>query len=190
VRDVAATEHGSMIDKTPASRFFVALKPDTAAATRLGQLATELARRCGGRPLAAGDLHLTLAFIGERPVGDGQRLLALLDGLPVLTPGLAFDSIGRFEPALLWAGLASTPGFLDDLARQVRRRLIDSSIAFDHRPLHPHLTLVRNARDREAALAAIGPFTAIESTRCTLMLGGTHPAPAPPLRYHWQTPPA
>ena len=52
---------------------------------------------------------------------------------------------------------------------------------------HLHRT---SARDREAALAAVGPCTAIELTYCALVLGGTHPAPAPPLRYHWQTPPA
>lgn len=179
-----------MIDSPAMSRFFVALRPDTAAALRLGERAAELAVRCSGRALAAGDLHLTLVFIGERPAYDGTRLLALLDGLPASTPGFMLDAIGRFGPTLLWSGSSATPGFVGGLAQSVRQRLDGAAVAYDHRPLHPHLTLVRNARNREASRSAVGPYDAIEVAHCTLALGGTHPVATPPLRYRWCAPSA
>ncbi len=179
-----------MIAKAAMSRFFVALRPDTAAAVRLAAMAEYLAGRCGGRALAAGDLHMTVAFIGERPSDDGARLLALLHGLPVRLPGALLDAIGRFGPALLWSGPSDAPESLAELARSVGQRLDDAAVAYDRRPLQPHLTLVRNARNREATRSAVGPCDAIEVAHWTLALGGTHPAATAPLRYRWYAPSA
>lgn len=179
-----------MIAKTAMSRFFVALKPDVAAAVRLAALAEDLAVRCGGRALAAGDLHMTVAFIGERPADDGAQLLALLQGPPARLPGALLDTIGRFSTALLWSSPSAAPEFLVELARSVGQRLDDAAVAYDRRPLHPHLTLVRSARNREAARSAVGSCNAIEVAHWTLALGGTYPAATPPLRYRWYAPSA
>jgi 2'-5' RNA ligase len=168
------------------SRFFIALRPDAAAATRLDGVAAALADRCRGKSLAAGDLHLTLAFIGERAEADAAHLNGLLAGLPGQAPGLSLDTIGRFGPALLWAGPAAAPDWLHALAQSVRERLAAAGVAFDTRPLHPHLTLVRNARDRAAAASLVGAcHRAIEVAHWHLALGGSRAAPDDGERYRW-----
>lgn len=172
----------------PSSRLFVALRPDPVSAARLGRLAAELATRCRGRPLAGRDLHLTLAFVGERHADDAAQLAALLAGLPEQLPHeLALDAIGRFGPALLWIGPSAAPDWMQALSDAVRQRLDAGGIAFDRRPLHPHLTLVRNARDRTAADASTGPARpAVIVPRWRLIVGGSHPAPTPLRRYLWR----
>lgn len=173
------------------SRFFIALRPDYRAASRLGKLAADLALRCRGRALAARDLHLTLAFIGERPFADADRLTALLDGLPVTLPGFALDTVGRFGPELLWIGPSALPDWAAELNAAVRDRLRAAEVAFDRKPFNAHLTLVRHARDRAAAERATGPLPpgrAFPVDHWRLLLGGTHPAPTPLRRYFWHRP--
>lgn len=171
------------------SRFFVALRPDPIAARRLGKLAAELARQCRGRPLAGRDLHLTLAFIGELPFAEGERLAALLAGLPEGNPGFPLDEIGRFGPALLWAGPTVEPAWLAGLVEAVRARLASAGVSFDRRPFKSHLTLVRNARDRLSVQRAVGrlhPKHAHPVSHWRLIVGGSHPEPGPERRYLWR----
>ncbi|NLD69670.1 MAG: RNA 2',3'-cyclic phosphodiesterase [Limnobacter sp.] len=172
----------------PMSRFFVALRPDPDTAAELGELAAGLARRCRGKALAACDLHLTLAFIGERPRPAAAGLLALLDGLPRELPALRLETIGRFGPALLWIGPNGTPDWLAEVDQGLRQRLDVAGETWDRRALRPHVTLVRNARDRAAAHAAIGAVPTIEVAGWRLLLGGTHEAATPACRYRWWAP--
>ena len=177
-----------MTAKDPTSRFFVALRPDGESAGRLASMAARLAEGCRARALAAADLHLTLAFIGARPRTDCARLLALLRGLPPRVPGFTLDAIGRFGPALLWAGPSRGSTSLAPLAASIRQRLEAGDVDFDRRPLHPHRTLLRTPREREAGRAAIGPCPPVEVREWRLALGGSHPAPTPGQRYQWHEP--
>ena len=170
------------------SRFFIALRPDPGSATEIGKLAADLGRRCRGKALAACDLHLTLAFIGERPRESAATLAAPLDGLPQALPALRLETIGRFGPALLWIGPNATPDWLAGLDQALRRQLDDAGENWDRRALRPHVTLVRNARDRAAAHAALGAVPPIEVADWQLLLGGTHAAATPARRYQWWTP--
>jgi len=175
------------------SRFFVALRPDPLSAGRLGRLATGLASSCRGRALAGRDLHLTLAFVGELPASEGERLAALLAGLPERHPGFALDEIGRFGPALLWAGPREDPSWLAPLVEAVRERLRAGGVRFDGRAFKSHLTLVRNARDRTAVGEApdrLEPKHAHRVSHWRLAVGGSHPSPTPERRYLWRRLPA
>jgi 2'-5' RNA ligase len=179
--------HGS---KPRFSRFFVALRPDAAAAARLARIGADLALRCRGKALAANDLHLTLAFIGERPATEADALGALLAGLPRALPGFPLDAIGHFGSTLLWAGPRQAPDWLATLSHSVRTRLDAAGVQFDRRALRPHLTLVRNARERGIATAASGPLAeSVQVTGWELALGGTHEAASPQQRYRWQVVP-
>jgi 2'-5' RNA ligase len=182
------TVHGP---RPRSSRFFVALRPDAPAATRLAGIGADLAMRCRGKALAADDLHVTLAFIGDRPATEAEYLSALLAGLPRTLPGFPLGSIGHFGSTLLWAGPSQTPDWLATLAETVRARLHAAGVQFDRRALRPHLTLVRNARERGLAKAASGPLAeSVQVSEWELALGGTHEAATPLQRYRWQLPPA
>ncbi len=172
-------------------RFFVALRPDEAAAEALARLARDTAEAVGGEPLAAADLHLTLAFIGAREAAFAGRLERAV--APLARPGrfgpLALGRLGRFgnrtRPALLWAGPDATPGWLDAIDGEVRRALRELSCEFDERPLVPHLTLVRGARREAAPSPVIAPPILVVSWR--LAIGRNRPAGGP-LRYDWSDP--
>lgn len=181
------------------ARFFIALRPDAPARYRLGQLAEDLALRCRGRPIAAADLHLTLAFVGTQPRIRAAHFAHLLAGLPgsaprtetadTLLPSLSIDAIGMFGPRLLWAGPEYTPAWLETLATTVRSKLDAAGVAYDRKPFRPHITLVRNAGDRQAAQVAQGrwPATtrALQLSGLRLVLGANHEAPTAQRRYRW-----
>ena len=48
-------------------RLFFALWPDAATSVALAALAQQIAAESGGRPTAPGNVHLTLAFLGDQP---------------------------------------------------------------------------------------------------------------------------
>jgi len=169
-------------------RYFVALLPDPEAARALGQLARGMAAEAGGRPLAAGDIHMTLAFIGARETVFGERLASAIAPLAAgpAYPSLPLTRLGRFgragRPALLWAGPDTTPGWLAELAGELRRALRAMPCEFDERPLVPHLTLVREARPGAAFGPALAPAVRVAAWR--LAVGRNRP-PGERLRYAW-----
>jgi len=166
-------------------RYFVALRPSSRARRSLEALAGALARRFGGRGLAADDIHLTLAFVGAAPASIEAPLRESLAGLPA-PGGLALGRLGCFGKRLLWCGPGQTPEWLDGLAQALRTELDRRSIAFDRKPFVPHLTLVRGARP--VAPEALREFAAdrepIDAGRIQLRVGTSAGAP-PERRYRW-----
>lgn len=194
-------------------RFFLALRPDPAAAAQLGALAGRLAALAGGRALSVHDVHLTLVFIGERPAEDAPMLHELLRDLPGWHAGaagrpgtppaqasLSLSQPGRFGRGLLWLGPsdpdAQLSGWPARLAAQLGRRLHAAGIAFDERPLRLHLTLVRGAR-AASALDPAFPFDRVAHAlpivprTWTLALGWAGANSDAHRRYRWlAAPPA
>lgn len=123
-------------------RAFVAL--DLPDHIRAG-LCSLQARLHWGRPLPAGNLHLTLLFLGEQPV---HRLQMLQDQLAAIDAGrltLGFDTLGSFgtpRPDVLFAAIADNPE-LERLQRQVAGAARMASIALPRRKFRPHVTLAR-----------------------------------------------
>ena len=182
------------------ARYFYALRPDADAARQLGALAARLAASLGGRPLSAGDVHLTLVFVGERPVDDEATLASLLDGLAPRWPEMPLTRLGTFGHGLFWAGPASPRGTPEgdsgtlawpaQLAERLQQRLRDTGIAFDERALHLHATLVRGARrDARSPLAPFADALPIESGSWTLALGCSDAGSTPLRRYRWRDAP-
>ena len=128
-------------------RCFVALRPDEAARRVLAETARQLTRsQSSARLLAQGDLHLTLAFIGELPDMDAVRLAAMLFNTFHGSLGWTIERLGTFPRArVLWAGGAADPG-LGALACAVRSRLAQSRVPFDAKRFVPHITLARSYR--------------------------------------------
>ena len=120
-------------------RLFAAVQPSPGFRAALADLQERL-RAAGvtGKFREPDGLHLTLAFIGDWPE-DVTEILPEV-GKPFT---VTLSHLGIFPEAnVLWAGIAPSEE-LDNLAKQVRRRLADEGIPFDRKRFSPHFTLAR-----------------------------------------------
>lgn len=125
-------------------RLFYALWPDAATRAALAAWQASL----GGKPTRPDKLHLTLAFLGQRPASELPALLALLEQLPACAMRLEFDHVSHFPRlAIAWAGLAQPSPALLALRGACMRALAQQGLAprFEHDRYTPHVTLARQA---------------------------------------------
>ena len=137
-------------------RLFFAVWPDAEAAAALVAHARELAEACGGRPVTAAMLHLTLAFLGEV---DADRMTDLVGcaGFRARQFRLELDRVGAFRRArVAWAGPSTPPPGLFALQEKLAARLGAGGFALEEREFNPHLTLVRRI-ERNLPVASIAP---------------------------------
>jgi RNA 2',3'-cyclic 3'-phosphodiesterase len=130
-------------------RVFIALAPPDHAKE---ELARELRPAYDTHPRLrwnrVEDWHITLAFLGELPAGTVPLLrppLAELaaDRRPL---SLALRGSGNFDDRVLWSGIDGDLDELHMLAADVRAAVKSCGVAFEERPLRPHLTLARARR--------------------------------------------
>ncbi len=88
-----------------------------------------------------GNLHLTLAFIGE--YANPDKVLESVGSLAFMPFELCICSTGSFSDTL-WAGVGKN-GSLEKLAGDVRRALAVYDIPFDRKRFGPHITLARRS---------------------------------------------
>ncbi len=109
--------------------------------------AGELRKICGGRATAAGNLHLTLAFLGDVPVTrlpELERLAATLVAAPFV---LNVDCIGYWrQQRLVWAGPQSCPRELELLVVALGDGLRAGGFHAERSSFKPHVTLLRDVR--------------------------------------------
>lgn len=115
--------------------------------------------------VAAENIHLTLAFLGEVPAERVEEIGAALDtvaaGFPVFSCGVR--GLGWFgsprSPRVVWAGFEPEPELLR-MQAGVAAALRDLGFVPEDRPFHPHLTLgrVKSARDAEGLAEILKPF--------------------------------
>lgn len=101
-----------------------------------------------GRPVAADNLHLTLAFLGEVSA-EKEKALSLLAGR-IRQPGftLTLDDAGQWlRSRVVWLGMRQPPRGLIQLANMLRSQAARSGCFQSNRPFHPHITLLRDARE-------------------------------------------
>jgi len=99
-----------------------------------------------GRPVAAANLHLTLAFLGD--VGaEKQRALQQMAGRIRQAPfTLTLDDAGHWpRSGVVWLGPKQAPRGLLQLAGLLRSQAARSGCYQSPLPFHPHVTLFRNA---------------------------------------------
>ncbi|MGW3633969.1 RNA 2',3'-cyclic phosphodiesterase [Streptomyces sp. NPDC005122] len=146
-----------MNDQTqPATvRVFIALAPPDHAKE---ELARELRPAYDTHPRMRWnrieDWHITLAFLGELPAGTVPLLRPSLAGLAAdhQPLRLALRGSGTFDDRVLWSGIDGDLDGLRMLAAAVRTAVKNCGVAFEDRPLRPHLTLARARRgDRSSA---------------------------------------
>jgi 2'-5' RNA ligase len=132
--------------------------------------------------VAAGNLHLTVKFLGQVDEGRSE---AIIGALTRSVAGVgAFDTevvgLGAFpsaaRPRVVWAGVTVGASAMGDLARRVDDALAALGFSREARPFSPHITLGRVRRpERAPALtealrgAAGRPFGRLRVARTSLM---------------------
>ena len=175
--------------KQPALRFFYGLVPDAAAAAALARTGAALAHEFGGHALGAPDLHMTIAFVGNRPAADRRLLVPPALPLPAELLGRAdwpatrLERLASFGRGIVWAGPARTPAWLAELALALRGSLRSAGVGFDEKPMRAHVTLVRGAH-RWGRPPPQPAFEAVAVRSWRLALGWSGGAREGP-RYDW-----
>src|SRR6185295_15853643 len=116
------------------ARLFFAAWPAVAVQQALHAVALQARRECGGRAVAQGNIHLTLAFIGdvarERLI-EVQSVAAGIDGLSC---DLSVDRLQYWKHnRILWAGVEHCPQPLAELAGRLSVDLRESGFKLDSR---------------------------------------------------------
>jgi 2'-5' RNA ligase len=125
-------------------RLFFALWPDAATSSALATIAREVALESGGRATVPGNVHLTLAFLGDQPARVACALSAAAGRISAPPFDLVFDKVESWrKTAIAWAGVRSVPPRLVALHDSVARLLLATGIEPDNRPFAVHITLAR-----------------------------------------------
>jgi 2'-5' RNA ligase len=125
------------------ARLYYALWPDEPTLRGLEIAQADLA----GRKTQKDQLHLTLAFLGNQPIGKLPALAAVLEQLPQMGFVIELDRYGYFNrPQIAWIGPSEAPSALLDLRESLLVGLSREALRFkDEARFVPHVTLARDA---------------------------------------------
>ena len=139
-------------------RLFFALWPDDEVRARLARWSRELHALCGGRTIPAGNLHLTLAFLGnveDARVAEVERAASEVAPRAI---SLVLDQPGYWKHnRIAWAGATLVPAELEALVVDLRGALARAGVGFDGKGFVSHVTLLRDAREPKA-MPALDPI--------------------------------
>ncbi len=101
------------------------------------------------RPVPPGNLHLTLAFLGDRQWSELEPLLPALEAalkpVPAFTTTLSTVDAFPGPGGRVWAAHGCQEAALMDLHREIRGVLTETGIDAESRTFLPHVTLARSA---------------------------------------------
>lgn len=121
-------------------RLFIAIRlSDEVKKALLGTMHDLKVKGMKGSYTAGGNLHLTIAFIGE--TRDKGEIVKAMERVSFTPFKLSVRELGTFGD-ILWAGVKGNQG-LKGLARDVRAQLDAAGIQYDRKEFVPHITLVR-----------------------------------------------
>lgn len=146
-------------DQDNVVRVFFALWPGPRQRAAVAGWQASLRELCSGKPTRPDNLHATLVFVGGVPA---QRLEALKLAAQEVN-GRQFEL--AFDQARYWghnhivhAAPSAVPAELDRLVEDLQQSLRRHGFSFDsHSRYRPHITLLRHARWRNAALPRMQP---------------------------------
>jgi 2'-5' RNA ligase len=142
------------------ARLFCALRlPDTA----LDELCAWQAKQLSGRMVVREHLHITLAFLGQRPVAELQQILAATRAAAAAASPMQLEPIRYRETRSVGMLVFSDEGSsATALAGDLHGRLEQLGVyERENRPWLPHLTVLRfRERPRlRPPLPELGPFS-------------------------------
>jgi 2'-5' RNA ligase len=145
-------------------RLFVAVLLPTEWRDHLAARGREIERLAPGytRWVAPELMHLTVVFLGEQPA---ERVADIDEALNAATSGqrpfrLSLGHLGHFggsAPRVLWVEARAPGARLAALRSALDAALDARGIAFDRKPLIPHLTLGRARRDAPTGAGRLLP---------------------------------
>ena len=128
-------------------RLFFALELPSAVQKQIVQWRATHFPEDAGRPVAADNLHQTLAFLGEVSAEKQRALAALAGRLRQHGFTLTLDDAGQWlRSRVVWLGTRQPPRGLLQLASMLRAQAARSGCYQSPQPFHPHITLWRDAR--------------------------------------------
>jgi 2'-5' RNA ligase len=152
-----------------AERLFFALWPDEAQQRTLYKLGRVIAPP-GGKPMAAQNLHITLAFLGTIDADKRNCMEKAADAIQLPSFELALDSAGYWpRPQVVWLGCSAVPEPLQALAARLNDAMAACGLTPEKRPYSPHLTVLRKARqgprqlDMDTVHWSVGDFVLVQS---------------------------
>lgn len=116
-----------------------------------------------GQYAPAGNLHLTLAFVGETE--ELKTVRAAVEGIRFKPFHMTLSELGNFDD-IIWAGAKGGQG-IAELGREVRAALDEAGIPYDKKGFLPHITLVRKAAGNYRKTAV--PKTSMMVKKITVM---------------------
>jgi 2'-5' RNA ligase len=140
-------------------RLFVGIEFPPELKLRLSLLAVGLP---GARWVDAGNLHLTLRFIGEvseSVAADIDEALMRVRARPFTIQLAGTGVFGGDRPRTLWAGIERQPA-LGGLRDKIEQALMRAGLPPEQRKFSPHVTL---ARLYNPDLVKLGEFLAVNS---------------------------
>lgn len=152
----------------PTRRLFFALWPDEAQRAALVDAAAGIVRHCGGRPVPAENLHVTLAFLGSVPEPRLPELAVIAGHAAALFPRDAVPIVVSLETLEHWARAqvltalecrdeARAPASgAAPLARTLSTETAAAGFSPDLKPFRLHVTVARKVA-RAPRASAIRP---------------------------------
>ncbi|MEA3212033.1 MAG: 2,3-cyclic 3-phosphodiesterase [Chthoniobacter sp.] len=112
----------------------------------------------GLRWLPAGQMHLTMSFLGSVELNGEERLreaLAKVHVPPFFLPVTGVGAFGGTRPTVVWAGVGKAHPHLFALHKHVQDAVLHAGLEPDLRPFHPHVTV---GRAKGVSRPALQPF--------------------------------
>ena len=152
-------------------RLFIAAEFDGDVRERMVRVQSQVMTAVeGGRPTPCGQLHLTLAFLGETDPALVKPLNHIMDGLDRPSIPVRFNRVGRFLSSggdTWWLGTDHCNA-LSALWRQLAAELSRAGVSFDKKRFIPHITLARRCRGGDPRLIAIEPIDTAVGSICLI----------------------
>jgi len=166
--------------REPTRRVFFALWPDEALRVALAHATRKAVKACGGRPVPAESLHITLVFLGSVPERRIPELTSIArivaDTVPAdaVPPRLTFDRIEHWKKShILCAtvGEQSTGSLasITALAEKLKGEAVSAGFTPDLKPFRAHVTVARKVArstrslDMHSVLWDCNGFALVES---------------------------
>ena len=132
-------------------RLFVAAELPERMIEALSETSAALRDAVHGRFVSPDRFHVTLAFLGEVPARDVERISgaverACLGHSPFAATLGELGTFGRGRKVALWQGFSRGNDVWVELARDVRGALEAEGQTFDGRRIVPHVTLMYRAQ--------------------------------------------